>query len=717
MTTHRTTIGQLFRNLLQLQRTATAAAGIVATVAASGCAHLENPRLAKYDLSKGYRFDSVKLSQSTPSRNSDEMFVILAFSGGGTRAAAMSYGALAQLREVKFHADASGKPVACTPAESPQCKASERSLLDEVDVITSVSGGSFTSAYYALYGDSIFNRNSTFQDKFLYHRVQSDLVKQMVYRPHNWSHLLSRVEIAAEYHAKHIFGDATFADLETRPRPYLVLNATDASTGGRFEFSQEQFDLLCADLSRTPVARGVASSSAFPVLLNSLTIDTHTREGGCGFEVPEWERTALMDRIANPTRYRRALEYRAFRDSARKHLHLLDGGLADNLGLRGVVGRLQSVDLPNQTLPNGSVVTAGWNLMQKLSLEKIKHLVVITVDSRANHTKNWDKKAAGPGIVKVVDASAGIPMGNFTTESIDLMRELFKGKQSEFVDSARMTTMSLSLDEVPLQEERDFLNNTGTNFELPEFYVNCLMSRSAALMRDGSVFDDRAKATSFTNFVQQELKGTIANARVPAPAACTKQAEKQNVKSSSHTIDLAVRYSISRPYKDEIDQREGFGLTLRVAKPNGLGASVGFTMPSFGIPSTVGNRTFTLGRVRLYGLLAGGVLSRQLGPVEVSGAMSAGYAFANFRSSAEARSVFAANNSGDTKVRSSSTWMLKPTVSVWHSVTGKIALMASTSYLVARPTLRFSGENPLLPSRKVEINALQVSAGLGLRIF
>ena len=179
---------------------------------------------------------------------------MLAFSGGGTRAAAFSYGALRQLDGVRFHFnEATGEPEACASAESPQCRAMERTLLDEVDVISSVSGGSFTSAYYALHGREIFDPESPFHKAFLYHNVQRDLFSQSVYYPQNWNKLSSRIEIAANYYADHIFGDATFRALQDRKRPYLILNATDMSTGSRFEFTQEQFDLFCGD--RPPPGR------------------------------------------------------------------------------------------------------------------------------------------------------------------------------------------------------------------------------------------------------------------------------------------------------------------------------------------------------------------------------------------------------------------------------------------------------------------------------
>jgi NTE family protein len=76
-----------------------------------------------------------------------DVFLLLAFSGGGTRAAALSYGVLRELRDTRV-----------------VVRGQETRLLDEVDVITSVSGGSFTSAYYGLFGDRIFE---DYEQRFL----------------------------------------------------------------------------------------------------------------------------------------------------------------------------------------------------------------------------------------------------------------------------------------------------------------------------------------------------------------------------------------------------------------------------------------------------------------------------------------------------------------------------------------------------------------------
>src|SRR6185436_15052997 len=108
---------------------------LLSTLLLSGCVHYPvNAPVRNADPQSGYRFQTVAQT------NSDDLLLMLAFSGGGTRAAALSYGVLEELRKTQVG-----------PPES------EHRLLDDVGLISSVSGGSFTAAYYALWGDRIFS--------------------------------------------------------------------------------------------------------------------------------------------------------------------------------------------------------------------------------------------------------------------------------------------------------------------------------------------------------------------------------------------------------------------------------------------------------------------------------------------------------------------------------------------------------------------------------
>src|SRR6266487_4418379 len=101
--------------------------------------------------------------------------------------------------------------LARTGVEPPSA---QHRLLDEVDLISSVSGGRFTAAYYALWGDRIF---SDFEPQFLKKRVQNAL----------------RLRILAPWNTVRLFSP-TFnrSDLAARPgAPFLIINSTDLTVG------------------------------------------------------------------------------------------------------------------------------------------------------------------------------------------------------------------------------------------------------------------------------------------------------------------------------------------------------------------------------------------------------------------------------------------------------------------------------------------------------
>src|SRR5512139_2845908 len=104
--------------------------GVVLMVAATGCAHrVMNQPLRQYQPQEGYRGKNFV----TPDKD-EQLLLMLSFSGGGTRAAAFSYGVLETLRDTVV-----------------AVRGQEKRLLDEVDWISGVSGGSFTAAYYGLF--------------------------------------------------------------------------------------------------------------------------------------------------------------------------------------------------------------------------------------------------------------------------------------------------------------------------------------------------------------------------------------------------------------------------------------------------------------------------------------------------------------------------------------------------------------------------------------
>ena len=463
-------------------RSVSGVALLVCTLLLAACASFVpgNPPLARHDPNTGYRFE--QLAQGT---NSDELFVIVAFSGGGTRAAALSYGVLEALRDTRI--EWQGRRVA---------------LLDEVDVISSISGGSFPAAYYALHGRRIFDE---FPDRFLYRPIQSDLVKLM-FSPDNWVRLASpgfgRSDLAAEFYDRAVFGGGTYADvIKAGRRPFVVLNATDMTTGTQFPFIQDQFDLMCSDLAGVTLGRAAAASSAFPGGLTPLTFRNYA--GKCGYRQPPWVGLAAADGAsrANPRRTARAENRLSLADdriAPRHYIHLTDGGVADNIGLRGPLDAIASTNHP-------------WSVLQMMNNHKLRKLVVIVVNAATHPATDRDQRARVPGLVDTLTAAATVPLDNYSFDTI----ELLDAKVKEFNEEARLIAgcrrlsatkgaqcaldipaphqielypIQVAFDYIVAREERAWFKDLPTTFELPRATIDKLRAVGRRLLAEDPQF-------------------------------------------------------------------------------------------------------------------------------------------------------------------------------------------------------------------------------------
>jgi NTE family protein len=380
-----------------LNRTLWSFAFIIWVVVASGCAHYPvNQPLKQVEPQSGYRGRYM----GAPG-NSENLLLYLTFSGGGTRAAAFSYGVLEELRKTEVVID--GK---------------KRRLLDEIDGISSVSGGSFTAGYYGLFGDRIFE---DFESKFLKKNIQGALTAGTFLNPINWFRLYSdtfdRSDLAAEYYDKHVFEGGTFGDIAARKGPMIMMNATDMTHGLRIGFNQDAFDVICSDLSRFPVARAAAASSAVPMLLSPISMRNYA--GTCGFKIPERFEEVLRDRSISERQLFLANNIVPFLDSQKKpYIHLVDGGVADNLGLRAILDRV---------LLRGSV----WETIKETPMKNVHKVVIVVVNAETQPDTKWDRSEGIPGIGAMMSSFSSIGIERYNQETIALIKESVKSWADE----------------------------------------------------------------------------------------------------------------------------------------------------------------------------------------------------------------------------------------------------------------------------------------------
>ena len=427
-----------------------------APVVLAGCA--STGKITNTPISEPLQTHRQQITTGMKGLRSDEAFFYIGMSGGGTRAAAFSYGVLQELRDTTY-----------------QNHSQERRLLDEIDYISSVSGGSFTAAYYGLYGDRIFE---DYEKVFLRQNVQKTLIGSVL-NPFNWLRGLftgfNRTEMAIAYYDKNIFRGGTFNDIFDRDGPYLAINATDLGIGARFTFTQERFNMLCSDVGTFKVARAVTASSAVPLAFAPITLRNYDT---CNNKVPAWLNSSHEHIEDNPRLGALMEAYDSYQDKKnRPYIHLVDGGITDNLGIRSLYDRVE--------------LMGGARNAAKTLDHTPKYMVIIVINAETRPRNPMDSSSDTPSSIQVVDAVSDTQIDRYTVESLSLLEEAFYEWATELSTPAQPVApyfIKLDFDSIGNKKQRKFFNNMATSFSLPNNEVDKLIEAGRKLLRQSPEF-------------------------------------------------------------------------------------------------------------------------------------------------------------------------------------------------------------------------------------
>lgn len=216
--------------------------------------------------------------------DNEEKKIGLALSGGGYRAAAYHIGTLRALHKLN--------------------------VLDKVDIISSVSGGSITAAYYVLNKDKGFDTfEKSFKEKLKHNVLWIAIIELLLvigaivaivrFSPDGygvwafagcivlllfvWYYVLPISRFIEWAYCLLFFKGAKLDSLPDSP--VLAINSTDLSTGNQFTFSQDRMTCypykknLQFKTSGFPLARAVMASSCVPHFFSPIKIGKKYRTG------------------------------------------------------------------------------------------------------------------------------------------------------------------------------------------------------------------------------------------------------------------------------------------------------------------------------------------------------------------------------------------------------------------------------------------------------
>jgi NTE family protein len=392
----------------------------------------------------------------------ESVLVMVALSGGGKRSAAFGFGVLRGMHGIVVR---------------PEGRAS--TLLDEVDLLSGVSGGAFPAAHFALYGEKSFR---TFPEEFLYRDIEAYIWGTFLL-PWNWAWLFNPLvgtnDRMAQVYDRLMLHGASYADLYRQGRPQLSINATDISFGTPFGFLPQQFDVICSDLSGLPIARAVAASNGFPVLFGPVTLRNY-RGTDCPLPPPR-----AVAANADDPRAGAALAIRErYADGDRvKWIHLMDGGIADNLALRVMI---------NDVLARPAEAPASADLL------RVRRILVISVNAASAPNPNWPHQRVVSGLSQIVSAATGAQINAYNLETrialASTLDALVAGLRRERCSDGRIVfghrcddvdgkVLSVDLADYPDPAMRARLVAIRTGLSLPREQVDALVAAGETMIR------------------------------------------------------------------------------------------------------------------------------------------------------------------------------------------------------------------------------------------
>jgi NTE family protein len=406
--------------------------------------------------------------------------ILIAFSGGGSRAAALGLGVLDELAAQTYLA--TDKPVA---------------LIDRVKVVSSVSGGSVIAAWFGLVGPArVDELKSDFLARDNMATLEWEAADPLTLARLSFSSY-TRIDALRDLLDRELFHGARFVDLRRPGAPMVVMNATDMESGEVFAFTPQRFDDLCSDLDQLPLSVAVAASAAFPVALSPMSLRNYSYED-CRGAIPGggWiaaELTLPLPRYLNLEEYKRARYANALRngkDAYRNehYLHLLDGGLVDNQGVQSLTEVLVSPHSPARILDG-------------INTGRARSIVVIVVNARADSDNGVGTNPAVPGLLKVVNTVIGAPIDSTTAHANASLQDLVDTLKAAGASSIRapgqplfaglrVYNVSVDFDQFSPEQRQlqTAVKNIGTSWSLSPIQLQQAIEAGRILLRQHPCF-------------------------------------------------------------------------------------------------------------------------------------------------------------------------------------------------------------------------------------
>jgi NTE family protein len=159
-------------------------------------------------------------------------------------------------------------------------------------------------------------------------------------------------------------------------------------------------------------------------------------------------------------------------------LHLLDGGISDNPGLRAFYNTLGMLNDPRGSVPS-------------LLDDDVRNIIIISVNAHANHHPHLALTRYAPSLSEVISSVTSEQMSRYSQDTIQIVRYQYENLACELSTPGKQVNfyfVEVSFNQLQDKDQREYFNSIATNFDLNEDEVDKLVTVAGSLLRESPEF-------------------------------------------------------------------------------------------------------------------------------------------------------------------------------------------------------------------------------------
>jgi NTE family protein len=234
----------------------------------------------------------------------------------------------------------------------------------------------------------------------------------------------------------------------------------------------------------------VAASSAVPIFLSPVTLKNYA--GTCNFGNDPVVKSVLEKQESSERRSNLIQSSIQYQDSENiRYIHLVDGGISDNLGVRAVLD---------------SIIIRGsfWAGLKDLKHSNVRNVVFIVVNAERALSSRSSFFERSPSFGVIMNSYASTVISRYNFETLTLLKESFEGWRQDVqknrcpdddisLEPGSCGDVSFHLIEVKFsaledEKEQEYFMQIPTSFKLNEEQVDKLKNIGRRILRENNEY-------------------------------------------------------------------------------------------------------------------------------------------------------------------------------------------------------------------------------------